>query len=188
MNLVYPESYKKNNPKILSRIVRDMKENNNFHYLFVGNVGSGKSLLARLIANAYDNISNPFDKFHIIEAREVYYKYLNEINSFRNVGPIITGIEEYMASQRLIFDDIGNEKPGTDSAHEYIGTQIERRYDHIKNNPDKHTQTIITTNLNNKEMWNLYGSRVVDRVQEVFTIMRFKPYSFRKEKREIIDG
>ena len=188
MKLVYPEKYKKNNPKILTRIESDMKENRNFHYLFLGNVGSGKSLLARLIANAYNKRSDPFSKFHTIGARKIYYKYLDSINSFSNVGPIITGIEEYIKAQRLILDDIGNEKPGTESAHEYIGTQIEKRYDRIKENPEKHTHTIMTSNLAQKEMLNFYGARVVDRIQELFTIMVFDAISFRKMKQEVIEG
>jgi len=52
----------------------------------------------------------------------------------------------------------------------------------------KVTRSIITTNLTGKQIQKLYGVRVIDRLQELYTIMKFKPKSFREEKKEIIEG
>ena len=84
----------------------------------------------------------------------------------------------------LCLDDIGNEKPSTDAAHEYIGGCIERRYDAIKGG-QAHA-TIITSNLDMEAIRKMYGSRVQDRIYEVFDIMEIKreqgKKSYRREK------
>ena len=187
MKLILPTYYKQNNPRIIERIQGDLKDDKSFHYLFIGRSGSGKTELARIIYKSTASHSNNPAEYNFIKARELYWNYLDNINK-NDFGSnwIIKENENSIKSKRLIFDDLGNEKPSTTSAHEYIGTYLERRHDLIILNRVKNT--VITTNLNQNSINKLYGSRVLDRLEEVFTIMVFKDHSFREEKIEIIKG
>jgi DNA replication protein DnaC len=86
----------------------------------------------------------------------------------------------------VILDDIGSEKPRTAGSRSFMEDIIEDRYDWIMKGLGK--RTVFTTNLTGSELAELYGDRVVDRLQEAFIIMKFKNYSFRKNKNIVIEG
>ena len=91
-----------------------------------------------------------------------------------------------MNSRLLVVDDLGDEKPSTDAAHDYFSGLIEMRYDYIYKNHD--TRTIITTNLDASEIIKTYSSRVMDRLQEYFVICKFKEISFRKKNLVVLES
>lgn len=186
-----PKDYKRNNPNILKRIDDDRNSNGSYHYLFIGNAGCGKTLLASLLAHDFASRlkGQTIDSPYFIKVRTFYRDYLGLLNSnFTDVHSAMKAKENKFKSRYVIIDDIGDEKPSTPSANEYIGAMIEERYDYIKLCEAKKTPcwTIGTTNLNQKQLMEKYGSRVVDRIEEMFTIMKFKETSFRRKKREII--
>ena len=177
MDFRLPKDYVKNNPNILEQVASDI--NKNFHYFFQGQVGSGKTYLADAIAK--------YHEFKIIKAREVYRDYLRLMNSdYSDKNEQLTKIVRILRGKNVIFDDIGAEKPKTAASANFIEDIIEDRYDWWKKGLAE--RTIFTTNLTGIELGELYGDRVVDRLQEMFIIMKFKKVSFRTKKQKIIEG
>jgi len=183
--LKLPKYYQKNNPKILSRVKEDMEAGNPFHYLFIGAVGCGKTELARAIYSSYEP-----NHFESVKIRRFYRSYLYYLSmNLNDKYQSIMDMEKQFRSRAVIIDDFGDERPATDAAHDYIANMIEERYDYciLPHNRD-FCQTVITTNLKGEEILKFYGSRVLDRMEELFTIMEFNAHSFRREKKEKIKG
>ncbi len=181
--LKLPDYYKENNPSILQQVRDDMENARAFHYLFIGSVGCGKTELARAIANSHPG-------FNVVRTRRFYRSYLEYISMSRNDKyESIRIIERQFRQKLLVLDDLGDEKPSTSAARDYMSSMIEERYDYcsLPQNRGK-CRTIITTNLSGKEILDHYGSRVLDRIEEMFIIMKFKKHSFRHDKVKQIFG
>jgi DNA replication protein DnaC len=175
-----PDDYKKNNPHIIEQIISDIKNEKDFHYLFQGCVGCGKTYLAKLISKTFEDVKIKY-------ARSVYREYLSVLDS--NYTDKAVAIDKRIHCLRgdfVILDDIGSEKPRTAGSRSFMEDIIEDRYDWIMKGLGK--RTVFTTNLTGSELAELYGDRVVDRLQEAFIIMKFKNYSFRKNKNIVIEG
>ena len=186
-----PKEYKKNNPNIIKQVSADLKAEKPFHYLFQGDVGCGKTYLARIIKNhiLHDRIIDVNKADNLIQtARKHYLEYLSLLGSdYSDRSDALDRLRRSIAhAEFIILDDLGDEKPGTDASHDYFAGIVEDRHDYIRKY--EYTRTIITTNLDAQQFINTYGSRVFDRITELYTIMRFKPYSFRQEKSAIITG
>jgi len=183
--LMMQKCYQNNNPNILSRIKSDIRSGKEFHYLFVGKVGTGKTLLAREIYKQFRN-QNPNIEHSFSRARELYRHYLSVMmSSYTDKGDAIKRAIRCFRSQFAVLDDIGAEKPRTEASRMFIEDILEDRYDFAKMYP---CCSIITTNLTGEEIGQLYGHRVLDRLHEIFTIMVFNDHSFRQDHTEIIEG
>ena len=188
MELTLPKGYKENNKNILKDVRQRMKLDSEFHYLFQGPVGCGKTVLSRIIETHLTRYSRKRIKSKSLICRRIYEKYLKIIASnFTDKYDAIDDMYRDLQSEFLILDDLGDERPGTDSAHDFIGGLIEERYDYLKRTDFK-GHTIVSTNLDSGEIINFYGSRVYDRMQEMFVICKFNKVSFREEKLTIIKG
>ena len=177
-SLKLPADYNIDNPKIIEKIREDMTGGGPYHYLFQGKVGTGKTYLAQSIVQSYPNnynyypSNNPIGRPGMIIVRDYYREYL-DFNKLRGYGAVqdLKANERLMNKRFLCIDDIGNEKPATVPAHEYIGLIIEKRYEQIKRG-ECHA-TILTTNLDSDQLTAMYGSRVTDRIYEFFQVMKF---------------
>ena len=177
----FPKGYQRNNPNILNHVVERIESGDPFHYLFTGVVGCGKTHLASNIVRCTG------ERWDLVKVIKFYHKYLNLMSSdYSDKWDAIGQQNTIMQSRILVIDDLGDEKPSTDAAHDYFSSLIEMRYDYIYKNQD--TRTIITTNLDAKEIINTYSSRVMDRLQEYFVICKFKETSFRKKNLVIIES
>ena len=203
--IVYPKAYKKNNKNIIERIEKDMQlYGNNMidgvqhdamkvsaHYLFQGVVGCGKTTLAKLLFYSCRRFGNSSDT-KMTSCRSMYEEYLRLMGSeYSDKYDAISELSDVTKKEVLLIDDLGDEKPNTDAAHDYIGGLIEKRYEHVKNyypGNRLNSVTIITTNLTGQQIVDMYGSRVYDRIQEIFVICKFNDVSFREKKRTIIKG
>jgi len=201
----YPKGYKKNNKNIIERVEKDLLlYGNNIidgvehsdmkvsaHYLFQGVVGCGKTTLAKLIFNNCKTKIRHMDS-KMISTRSLYEEYLRLMSStYTDKNDAIRALSDVTKKEVLLMDDLGDEKPNTDAAHDYIGGLIEKRYEHIRYHyplSNLNCVTIITTNLTGQQIVDLYGSRVYDRIQEIFVICKFNDVSFREKKRTIIKG
>ena len=196
--IIYPKGYKKNNKNIIAKVEKDLlsygtKISNRVcaNYLFQGVVGCGKTTLAKAIYTTCWLKGRRSDS-KATSFRKMYEDYLSLMSStYSDKYDAIKELSLCTQKEVLFLDDLGDEKPNTDAAHDYIGGLLEKRYEHIKTGfPENkfNCVTIITTNLNGKQIIDTYGSRVYDRLQEVFVICKFKEVSFREKKRQIIEG
>ena len=184
---IYNKFFKKHAPKMWNRISSDFKNGKPFNYFFLGGVGVGKTYTTKVIQKLF--IDNANIKFEFMNVRHYYRRnYLDLINSSYSDRYESIRSNELSITQAkyLIIDDLGNERPSTDAAHDYIGTLIIDRYEYYLKHPT--TCTIITSNLTQDEMIRWYGSRIVDRMEEMCVIMKFNNKSFRRQQREIIEG
>ena len=177
----FPKGYQRNNPNILKHIVERIENGDPFHYLFTGVVGCGKTHLASNIVMCTE------EQWSLVKVIKFYHKYLNIMSSdYTDKWNAIGYHNTKMNSRLLVVDDLGDEKPSTDAAHDYFSGLIEMRYDYIYKNHD--TRTIITTNLDASEIIKTYSSRVMDRLQEYFVICKFKEISFRKKNLVVLES
>lgn len=184
-DLKLPEWYKNNNPNILSWIKDDLKKGRQFHYLFIGEVGTGKTELTDIIYGQFKQ-HNAVINDRYIKATEIYQDYLGVMQSnYTDKHNAIRKRTGCLQNEFTILDDLGAEKPYTESSSQFIETILIGHYCFIKKYP---CCSIITTNLTGDNIAERYGNRVLDRLHEVFTIMIFNNYSFRQEKTEIIKG
>ena len=181
MNL--PENYQKNNPNILKRIEQDLDTNSGFHYLFMGDVGCGKTYLAEIIAKNFENV-------RYNSAFELYSDYLFLLDSsYTDKNEAIKNLKHSLRGSFVILDDLGAESPRSESSRNFISAVCQDGYLWVKEvEKMKVTRSIITTNLTGMQIQKLYGVRVIDRLQELYTIMKFKSKSFRADEKEIIEG
>ncbi len=172
----YPVGYIKNNKNTLSLVEKNI--NNNYHYLFVGSVGSGKTHLAKILQKTDD-------RFKFVYARNIYYEYVRLLKGdYADANERIASLVRTGRTRCLIFDDIGTEKPPTAAARSFIEGLIEDRYMAIEEGIAQ--KTIMTTNLSLKEIEMLYGERVADRILGSLTICKFQDISFRKKKMKVV--
>ena len=176
------KGYQRNNPNLLKHLETKLINGEPFHYLFTGQVGCGKTYLSKNIINF------TLPRWQTVKVHTFYQEYLSIIGS--SAYDKFDALKEHnriMQSQSLLIDDLGDEKPSTEAAHDYFGGLIERRYDYLERKGSE-SRTIITTNLSGNQISNTYGSRVLDRIKHYFVICKFNDVSFRDKNKEIISG
>lgn len=186
---VYDKDFVNPIPKGSAYISRKIQENRPFHLLFAGPVGTGKSIMAKIIKRTYHRhapcmAAEVRDKYlwYDVKLYKFYKEYLVEMQQAR---PNPQWLESVWKRRNLIVDDLGDERPDTTAAREYVAGLITERYEQIMKGQAK--RTVITTNLNYQEVKDRYGSRITDRINEVFTIVKFPNESFRKGRQFVIE-
>ena len=171
--------YQNNNPNILKRVTSDTAGGEPFHYLFTGCVGAGKTYTAKKIVNS---LNLKWDFINVKNHYEEYLKYMQ--SNYADKWDAIKRHGNKFKSNCLMVDDLGDERPATAAAHDHFAGCLEVRYIYIQKHPL--SRTIITTNLSADGINNMYGSRVLDRLQEHFVICKFSEVSFRAMQQQII--
>jgi len=190
--LTIPDKYDQRNISGIKDKVAKTVQNDNFHILFFGSVGSGKTLFSKIITNQIEPYT---EKFSFHNASEIYKEYLQATSyNLADRGSLIGKYLNLLKYPNIVLDDLGAEKPATEAAHTYIGGLIENRYNHIKLQTRAYTvidgkewfpfsfKTIITTNLSENDILEYYGDRVFSRIQELFTCFSFGNHDFRLKK------
>ena len=190
MELILPKGYVKNNINIIKQIESDLANNNEFHYLFLGINGAGKSYLAKLIMDSFNRDKfNDKDKMLTYEARNLHPLYLQKLYSnYSDKSDAIIKLQRLMRRSAVWLDDIGAEKNFTsdNKASLFIENLLEDRYNWISKGRGKYT--ILTSNLTGDQIQKKYGDRVLDRLYQYFTIMYFKDVSFREKQIKKVTG
>lgn len=151
-----------------------------FCYLFKGISGCGKTTLMKIIHNNIIRLNPVW-----MTAPTLYQDYIRVISSdFSDKSEAITKRHNLFVADTLFIDDIGVEKHISEAAIGYITIGIHRMYDNWK--MYNHKRIVLSTNLNSKEILDMYGSRVVDRLTEMFTVIDFPDKSFRKVKARVV--
>lgn len=155
--------------------------NPKFGLIFTGQVGNGKTTLLQAINSAAWYL---VDK-KLINPSDYGYQYNNDFGmSFFNAKQLTQiaksdwkRFEGIMAKPMLAVDELG-EEPTT--VLEY-GNAINPIIDLIEQRYNMQRFTIITTNLDPKEISEKYGLRIADRFREMLSIVIFgDEKSFRK--------
>jgi DNA replication protein DnaC len=136
-------------------------------YLAYGNPGNGKSHLAAAVANRELEKGNQVIFINVptlfIELKDTYNKDNDE--SEKKI------LDKLMTCKLLILDDLGSEKK-SEWTEQTIYTIINARY-----NMDK--PIIVTTNCNLSELAEKIGTRALDRLIEICTLVECKAPSYR---------
>jgi len=156
-------------------------------YLF-GNPGVGKTFLMQMFSQ------NQIASYSMVSARTIEAEFSKakttkdsdeggetEISYYSHIIEIPMNGNPYGHERLgLCIDDIGTETMGKHYGKEknVITEVILNRYD----NRLAHKMTHVTTNLNAEEIEQRYGSRVRDRMREMFNILEFKTDSPSRRK------
>lgn len=172
-NLYNSDISPRENIKIIKKICEDFI--NNFdstdekNLLFIGNTGLGKTFLSSCIANEllrkgktilYQTAPNMLDS--IIDCK------FNKENSNPNT------INNILSVDLLIIDDLGTESINSMKFSELFNIINTRLLNSSK--------TIISTNLNLKNLFSTYDERIVSRFAENYNICRFFGEDIRLKK------
>jgi len=184
MEIIFPQGYVGNNVNIIKKIKDDFANEREFHYLFFGINGAGKTFLARIMLEAFNkNKISDREKMKEFEARNLYPLYLQKLYSnYSDKAEALMKLQHMMRREAVLLDDIGDEKNYTseNKASLFIENLLEDRCNWIDKGRGKYT--IITTNATGSELQEKYGDRVLDRLYQHFTMMYFKDISFREKK------
>lgn len=134
--------------------------------LLQGTVGSGKTTVLYALYALYKRLATSVAHSTAPALYEHFRRYQqNEMSYY----------PDYRQAKYLFLDDLGTEPArcliyGT----EYTPLQelIDYRY-------TRQLPTVITTNLSDTQLLERYGDRFVDRIAEMFTVLRFKGKSYR---------
>ncbi len=160
---ISPKDNIKNITDIALRFIDNFDDTNEKNLLFLGNTGLGKTFLSNCIANEL-----------LKKAKTVLYQtapvMLDNIIDYRfNKNNISSIYENILDVDLLIIDDLGTECMNSMKFSELfnvINTRLLNQNNHI-------TKTIISTNLNLKELSEKYDERIFSRFVGYYNICRF---------------
>jgi DNA replication protein DnaC len=119
--------------------------------LLAGKNGTGKSFAARCIMDASGIYDSDFKMF--ITQAQLNLKWQKQIADWGETNFLL---QQVIQTQLLVLDDIGTRTP-TDSFMDFLYAIVDLRY-------NRRCATIITTNLNSKDMRARFGDAFVSRV------------------------
>lgn len=167
----------KENIKIIKQIsekfINDFNNPSSKNLLFTGNTGLGKTFLSNCIANELLK----FGKTVLYQTAPVM---LDSIIDYRFGKKNSQNICDYIYSvDLLIIDDLGTETINSMKFTELFNVINTR----LLNNSNNVTKTIISTNLNMKNLYETYDERIVSRFVGYYNICRFfgEDIRFKKE-------
>lgn len=127
----------------------DVFDNGKSYYLF-GNVGCGKSHLARAWAIMYSDLGYNV-KYRIMP------NLVDELRSSVKNGTVDRIIDELIYADILVIDDVGAEEDQSDWIRGRFFRIIEGR---------THKKTLYTSNLDPSELFNKLDERIADRINQ----------------------
>ena len=135
--------------------------------LLQGTIGSGKTTLMYAMYGLYKQLASPviFTTAYDLHA---HFKHQQEREPSR--------YEEFLRAKYLFVEEAGAEPERCQS----YGTDYTPVQNLISYRYDRKLPTIITTNLADDKLLDRYGPRMMDRINEMFSILRFKGDSYRK--------
>ena len=148
--------------------------------LLAGNVGSGKSLLLRILKD----MGLPSPSFQVKSCREVANAFLSDgFNGIRVYGSDSVQIRfEKHVKRHVLFDDLGAESSVVHYGNKLNVIQeiLLERYNHFVRFG---LMTHLTTNLNRAELEQTYGHRVMSRMHEMFNFLTLGGKKQSKDRR-----
>ena len=138
--------------------------------LLYGGVGNGKTTLAKAICKT---IGILYDSAYSTERKGVCRISALEVAKCASDPESFTRLRN---QEMLFIDDIGTEPASIRSWGNVISPVTELLYSRY----DRQLFTLITSNLNDKELEEQYGLRIADRMREMFDKLYYENRSYRK--------
>lgn len=135
--------------------------------IFQGTIGSGKTTLAYAMYGLYKQLASPVIYTTAYDLHTQFKHYLEKEDS---------RYEEILKAKYLFLDELGSEPERCQS----YGTDYTPVQNLISYRYDRKLPTVVTTNLADDKILDRYGPRMMDRINEMFSILRFKGDSYRK--------
>lgn len=137
--------------------------------LLYGGVGNGKSTLSLAICKLIDLLegNNWNSCISSVTALELANIAMNDKDRFNNIK----------IATKLVIDDLGTEP----STVKNWGNEISPVTEILYHRYDNLLFTVVTSNLNDKEIKERYGIRIADRISEMFDKVFFSGESYRKK-------
>lgn len=183
--LTLPNWYKPDNPKIINDLQKTLENPDKpKHFLFVGNVGCGKTLITNIITDT------------VIPANyrnKDYYKYLNCFSAWEKIKGIYSSaynekgeyVDQLLRPAPFCFiDDIGSEDD-TPASRSHITSLLMNVYNYWFTGNLK--VLVMTTNLGINALQERYGERIRSRLDEMVIYYQMKRIDHREAKRRGIN-
>lgn len=135
--------------------------------IFQGTIGSGKTTLMYAMYGLYKQLVSPVIYTTAYDLHTQFKHYLEKEDS---------RYEEILKAKYLFLDELGSEPERCQS----YGTDYTPVQNLISYRYDRKLPTVVTTNLADDKILDRYGPRMMDRINEMFSILRFKGDSYRK--------
>lgn len=135
--------------------------------IFQGTIGSGKTTLTYAMYGLYKQLASPVIYTTAYDLHTQFKHYLEKEDS---------RYEEILRAKYLFLDELGSEPERCQS----YGTDYTPVQNLISYRYDRKLPTVVTTNLADDKILDRYGPRMMDRINEMFSILRFKGDSYRK--------
>ena len=135
--------------------------------IFQGTIGSGKTTLTYAMYGLYKQLASPVIYTTAYDLHTQFKHYLEKEDS---------RYEEILKAKYLFLDELGSEPERCQS----YGTDYTPVQNLISYRYDRKLPTVVTTNLADDNILDRYGPRMMDRINEMFSILRFKGDSYRK--------
>jgi DNA replication protein DnaC len=210
--MIYPPDYIRNE-KLCSMMESAIDSREPFCWLFTGVPGCGKTMAAEMMISAVIKSIYPPDMWTAIDSSQACFSLLRETNGFDSIKKRATIVSttahrlysEYMRCvssselsknsdirqlnsalcKSIVFiDDLGCEQQ-TESSRSFFANLFSEQYDWLRAGNANHV--IITTNLSSSGIIDMYGERVMDRIFEYYTIVKFTNPSYRAKKLKKIE-
>jgi DNA replication protein DnaC len=133
-----------------------------------GDVGRGKTHLAQACKNYFNDHD---ERAEIISARRLYWLF-RELEGFDCEYIYEKAVKRIWAAKLFIIDDLGNEKQNETQVFNQNLIEILDEFD---------GKIMVTTNLSEKDMENIYGSKIVSRLYDNATVIVLKGKDYRRQ-------
>lgn len=144
--------------------------NYKFGLLLYGKVGNGKTTLSRAIGRL---IGLLYESSSYYGKKNVRHVTALELTSIAKENP--DTFNDIKTRELLVIDDVGVEP----SVIKVWGNEISPFVEVIYHRYDRQLFTIVTSNLDDEELFKRYGPRVADRFAEMFDRIAFENNSYR---------
>lgn len=143
-------------------IAREYFQNKNYNTILTGKAGTGKSHLAMSMLQAVNENSKPYKRCLFVSVDELMRRIKDSFNNRESYYTEQRMIDLLTGADILVIDDLGAETGAITSDRAATDFTTKVLYAIINGRMNK--PTIITTNLNSKDMAKMYDSKLISRM------------------------
>lgn len=150
------------NKQLALNIARRYYKGANNNTIFTGKAGTGKSHLSMAVLQVVNEHSDPYRKCLFVSLDELMRRIKDSFNNKKSYYTEQRMIDLLTEADLLVLDDLGAETGAVTT--ERTATDFTTRTLYAIINGRMNKPTIITTNLNSKDMAKMYDSKLISRM------------------------